>query len=143
MPSTACPTVGRSSDASALTGRRSRPRRTACDQWLEWKRSRGVKPSTLADYSHIMRRLKPGTAELVGANAELEQITPRDVERFRDALIASGASDWTANKYLGVLSDIFSWAKRRYGLSANPVADVECRPARKRGTSRCIHVRQT
>lgn len=37
------------------------------------------------------------------------------------------------NKYLGVLSDMFTWAKRRHGLVVNPIADVERRPQRKRG----------
>jgi len=104
----------------------------ACDEWLEWKRSRGVKSSTLADYEYMMRRLKPEMAELVGAEAKLEEVTGADLERFRDALIAGRASDRTVNKYLGVLSDIFSWAKRRYGLAANPVAEVERRPQHKR-----------
>jgi integrase len=72
-------------------------------------------------------------AELVGADARLEDVSGADLERLRDGLIAGGASDRTVNKYLGVLSDIYSWAKRRYGLAVNPAADVERRPQRKRG----------
>jgi integrase len=105
----------------------------ACGEWLEWKASRGLKPSTLADYEHMMRRLKPAMGKLVGSDAKLEEISPADLERFRDALLLDQASDRTVNKYLGVLSDIFSWAKRRYGLPANPMVDVERRPQRKHG----------
>lgn len=105
----------------------------ACDEWLGWKSDRGLKPSTVADYEHMMRRLKPAMAELVGAEAKLENVSDADVERLRDGLIAGGASDRTVNKYLGVLSDIFTWAKRRYGVPVNPVADVERRPQRRRG----------
>lgn len=105
----------------------------ACDEWLDWKRSRGLKPSTVVDYEHMMRRLKPRLTELLGAEARLEEVATADVERFRDVLIADGTSDRTANKYLGVLSDIFTWAKRRYGLAVNPVVEVERRPQRRRG----------
>ena len=105
----------------------------ACDEWLDWKRSRGLKPSTLADYEHMLRRLKPRIAQLLGAEGTLEELATTDVERFRDGLIADGVSDRTVNKYLGVLSDVFTWAKRRYGLVLNPVAEVERRPQSKRG----------
>ncbi len=104
----------------------------ACEEWLDWKRSRNLKPSTLSDYEHMMRRLKPGMARVVGQHTRLEAITAVDVERYRDALLAEGISDRTANKYLGVLSDIFGWAKRKFGLPANPVNDVERRPQRRR-----------
>lgn len=102
-----------------------------CDEWIEWKRDRGVKPSTLTDYEHMMRRIKPGMEGIAGRGARLEEVTTQDVERFRDELMAEGVSDRTVNKYLGVLSDLFTWAKRRHGLPVNPVADVERRPQRK------------
>jgi integrase len=105
----------------------------ACDEWLDWKRSRGLKPSTLADYEHMLRRLKPRIAQLHGADVRLEELATADVERFRDELIADGVSDRTVNKYLGVLSDMFTWARRRYGLVGNAVAEVERRPQSKRG----------
>lgn len=104
----------------------------ACDEWLEWKRSRKVKPSTYADYEHMVRRLKPAMAPIAGSSARLEAITTADIERFRDNLLGEGASDRTANKYIGVLSDLFSWARRTYGIAGNPVADVERRPQRRR-----------
>jgi integrase len=60
-------------------------------------------------------------------------VTPETVEGFRDALIEEGLSDRTVNKYLTVLHGIFVWAQRSYKLPANPVANVERRPNRKRG----------
>jgi integrase len=60
------------------------------------------------------------------------QYGPRTIEAFRDRLVASGVSDRTANKYLGTLSDIFSWAGRRFKLTENPVTQVERRPSGRR-----------
>lgn len=51
-----------------------------CDEWLEWKRSRKVKATTLSDYRLMMRRLKPSMAAVVGEGARLEAITASDIE---------------------------------------------------------------
>jgi integrase len=104
----------------------------ACDEWIEWKRSRKLRPSTLADYQNAIDRIKPMFAEQIGERARLEQVDSADVETLRDRLVAAGSSDRTTNKYLGVLSDLFSWAARRYALTENPVAGVERRPNRRR-----------
>ena len=64
--------------------------KSACDEWIEWKRDRGVKPSMLTDYELMMRRLKPGMEEIAGRGARLEAIATQDVERFRDELMADG-----------------------------------------------------
>jgi integrase len=104
----------------------------ACDEWIEWKRSRNLRPSTLADYQNMTERIKSAFARELGDRAKLEQVGSADVETFRDRLIAAGCSDRTTNKYLGVLSDLFSWAGRRHGLTENPLAVVERRPNGRR-----------
>lgn len=104
----------------------------ACDEWLEWKRTRKVRPSTLADYRNMVDRIKPAFADQVGARARLDEVDSADVETFRDRLMAAGSSDRTINKYLGVLSDLFRWAAKRHGLIETPVAGVERRPNGKR-----------
>jgi hypothetical protein len=50
----------------------------ACDAWLEWKRSRNVRPSTFADYRHMVGRIKPAFAERVGERAGLEAVRTED-----------------------------------------------------------------
>jgi integrase len=104
----------------------------ACDAWLDWKRGRNIRPSTLADYQNMVDRLKPALAERLGERVRLEAVRTEDIEAYRDRLMASGASDRTTNKYLGLLTDLFNWAERRYGLTANPVARVERRPNGRR-----------
>jgi integrase len=104
----------------------------ACDAWLDWKRSRNVRPSTLADYRNMVDRIKPAFAGRVGERARLEGVRTEDIEAYRDRLVASGVSDRTTNKYLGLLTDIFGWAERRYGLTENPIARVERRPNGRR-----------
>ncbi|HEY8778890.1 MAG TPA: site-specific integrase, partial [Solirubrobacterales bacterium] len=104
----------------------------ACDAWLEWKQGRNLRPSTLADYRKMVDRIKPAIAERIGERARLDALGSEDIEAFRDQLMASGASDRTTNKYLGLLTDIFKWAHRRYGLMDNPVRLVERRPNGRR-----------
>jgi integrase len=104
----------------------------ACDEWLEYKRSR-VKLSTLTDYREMIKKIKPAMAELIGDKARLASVTTETVEAYRDKLVREGRSDRTVNKYLGALTDLFRWAGRRYGLVENPVSRVERRPTAKRG----------
>jgi integrase len=104
----------------------------ACDEWLAYKRDRKVKLSTQIDYEHMVDRMKKVVGEKFGAKLRLEDVTPETVEGFRDALIEDGLSDRTVNKYLTVLHGIFVWARRRYKLPSNPVANVERRPQAKR-----------
>ena len=105
----------------------------ACDDWLAYKRDRKIKLSTQIDYEHMVDRMKKVFGEKFGQKLRLEDVTPEMVEGFRDALIEERLSDRTVNKYLTVLHGIFVWAQRRYKLPANPVANVERRPNRKRG----------
>jgi integrase len=105
----------------------------ALDDWLAYKRDRKIKLSTQIDYEHMIARYKKVFAEKFGERIGPEDVTPEMVEEFRDALLDEGLSDRTVNKYLTVLHGIFVWARRRYRLAANPVANVERRPAAKRG----------
>jgi hypothetical protein len=63
---------------------------SACDEWLQWKRDRGLKPSTIADYEHMMRRLKPAMADVAGAEAKLEDLIAADIEAFARGSLPAG-----------------------------------------------------
>ncbi len=85
---------------------------------------RGCKPSTLRDYrSRIASRLLPEFGD-----RRLEEITSRDVERWRARIVASGGeplSNKTKNNLLVLLHGILRRAVTVYGLTHNPVATVE------------------
>jgi site-specific recombinase XerD len=63
--------------------------------------------------------------EALGA-LTLEDITTATIERWRDGWMGrESPSNRTVQKYLVILGSIFRHAKRRYGLRANPMDEVE------------------
>lgn len=89
------------------------------------EQDRDVKPSTLRDYrSTINAHLIPPFGAM-----RVEDITTPLIERWRADVPARKPgqmlSNRTKNKLLVVLHGIFERARKVYGLSSNPVADVE------------------
>ncbi len=74
---------------------------------------RDVKPSTLSDYRHMVRRLDRELGE-----TRLELIT---VSGSNGGAPASSCSNRTVHKYLIVLNGVFKRAMKVYGLPANPM----------------------
>jgi integrase len=98
---------------------------TFADATAEWLRhaaqERACKASTLTDYRLAVRRLDEALGDLT-----LEDVTTETIERWRDTWVAREApSNRTVQKYLVILGSILRHAKRRYGLRANPMDDVE------------------
>ena len=97
---------------------------TVADAIAEWLRhaehERGVKPSTIHEYRSAVRALERALGDV-----PLEKVTMRDVERWRESLLASGRSRRTVNKLLTNAHGVFERARRAWDLPANPVADVE------------------
>ena len=101
-----------------------------CDDFLDWmEQDRQRKRSTLNDYrSAVRRHFLPAFG-----NCSLEQVTPASIERWRRALVAEERlSNRSINKLLTILHGIFERARKRWGLSTNPVAEVEKQPRKKR-----------
>jgi integrase len=106
-------------DAPVVTGA------TFADASAEWLRhagqERACKASTMTDYRLAVRRLDEALGELT-----LEDITTATIERWRDNWMANEQpTNRTVQKYLVILGSIFRHAKRRYGLRANPLDEVE------------------
>jgi integrase len=93
---------------------------------------RGGKPSTLRDYrSRINAHLLPGFGK-----RRLEDITTRDVEGWRAALVSSSGealSNKSKNNLVVLLHGIFRRAVTVYDLPLNPVARVERHRVRSAG----------
>jgi integrase len=109
----------------------------ACDEWLHYvEHDRGRRKSTLRDYRNTVdRHLRPA----FGPDTAIESITTRDVDTFREGLVAAGQlSPRTINKALVLAHGIFKLAQRRHGLAANPVAAAERQPQRRSGDFRVL-----
>jgi integrase len=91
----------------------------AAREWLRYvEHDRACKPSTLRSYrSSVEGRLIPAFG-----TRPLAEITPEELERWRNALTVSPR---TKNKLLTELHGIFRRARRAYGLPRNPAAEVE------------------
>jgi integrase len=64
----------------------------------------------------------------------LEQLTAREIERWRDELCPAGnverLSNNTRNRILTLLHGVLARACRQYGIAINPASSVERRPVR-------------
>jgi integrase len=90
----------------------------ASAEWLRYvEHDRAVKPSTLADYRHMARRLDRTFGE-----KPIDRIDTDAIERWRASLTCSNR---TSQKYLIALNGIFKRAMKVYGLEANPMVLVE------------------
>jgi len=90
----------------------------ASAEWLRYvQHDRDVKPSTLSDYRHMVKRLDRAFGDV-----QIERIAVEDIERWR---ARQSCSNRTTQKYLIVLNGIFKRAMKVYKLSANPMALVE------------------
>lgn len=97
----------------------------ALDEWLRHaEHERELKPSTLRDYrSAVEKWLRP-----TFGSARLEQISSQTIERWRaDAMQRSDdpLPRRQAEKLLAILHGVFVRARRAYGFTGNPAADVE------------------
>jgi integrase len=90
----------------------------ASAEWLRYvEHDRDIKPSTLSDYRHMVKRLDRTFGE-----TPIERIAAENIERWRASL---SCSNRTTQKYLIVLNGIFKRAMKVYKLPGNPMALVE------------------
>ena len=90
----------------------------ASAEWLRYvEHDRDVKPSTLSDYKHMVKRLDKTFGE-----TPLERLGPDAIEHWRAGL---SCCNRTSQKYLIVLNGIFKRAMKVYKLPSNPMALVE------------------
>ncbi|MEK6272369.1 MAG: site-specific integrase [Actinomycetota bacterium] len=94
----------------------------ASAEWLRYsEQERDVKPSTLIDYTAMVRQLDNELGMI-----PLEEITSTRLELWREKWIEARApSNRTQQKYLVVLGAIMERAKRVWGLPHNPASELE------------------
>jgi len=98
--------------------------RDAAEEWLSYcENVRDCKPSTLRDYTNMLRVLNRQFGD-----RKVESITSQDIELW---IGGYGGSNRTRQKYLVCLGSIFKRAMKVYGLPRNP-ADVVERPRVRR-----------
>jgi integrase len=98
--------------------------RDAAEEWLSYcENVRDCKPSTLRDYTNMLRVLNRQFGD-----RKIESITSQDIELW---IGGYGGSNRTRQKYLVCLGSIFKRAMKVYGLPRNP-ADVVERPRVRR-----------
>jgi len=114
--------------------------RMAAREWLSWlEQVRGAKPSTIRDYSTLLREpgepYKRGKGTTRGRILEafgdrtITEVTTTDVSRFLRLLDAEGLTPRNVNKYRQVLQAMFTYACRTdtFGLPSNPVEHTDKR----------------
>jgi integrase len=95
----------------------------ACDEWLRHKEHvEKIRAGTVREYRSVVdRHLRPAFGD-----RPLEDITTRDVERWREQLaVEGGISNRTVNKIVTNMGGVFERARRAFGLAVNPVRDLD------------------
>jgi integrase len=94
----------------------------AAEDWLQHgERERDWKNSTVVDYRSAVRaHLLPAFGSM-----PVERVTTRAIESWRSRWLVEHRAPRQAGKLVSVLHAIFERAKRTYGLSDNPAAEVE------------------
>jgi integrase len=90
----------------------------AAAEWLRYvEHDRDVKPSTLSDYRHMVRRLNKTFGD-----TEVSRVDMAAIDKWRAGL---SCGNRTVHKYMIVLNGIFKRAMRVYGVPSNPMALIE------------------
>jgi integrase len=104
----------------------------ACEGWLVYARDeKQIAMTTWTDYrrtvdNHLVRQF--------GADTPVVGITKRDIQGFRDRLLAEGTmTRVSARKVMTLLSGVFAWAERAEWISANPCRLVDTIKVRSSG----------
>lgn len=101
---------------------------TAADWLAEWQAGKaGSKAKTTAGrYGQVVREFR----ESLGGREKLalSHITPKDIRLFRDAQLAAGNSNNTANDAVRILSTAFRAAQRQGYITSNPCEALESLP---------------
>ncbi len=105
---------------------------TAAEDWIAYiEHDRKRRPSTVRGYR---RELDKNLLPEFGADTPLDQITTRQIDAYRERLVAEGQlAARSVNKRLAQLHAIFKRAQRVHGLASNPVAAAERQPYRPSG----------
>lgn len=103
-------------------------------EWLEWLREvRGAKPSTLSDYSFLLRepghkfrrgaQVSAGRIMAAFGNRAAAEVTTAEISRFLRELDREGLAPRNVNKHRQVLAALYSYGCRAdtHGLAENPV----------------------
>jgi integrase len=109
-------------------------------EWLAWlKEVRRAKPSTLEDYSFLLRepghayrrgdRVSPGRLMRAFGDRPVADVTTAEVSTFLRSLDREGLTPRNVNKHRQVLSAIFAYGCRAdtYELQLNPVVGTDKR----------------
>ena len=114
--------------------------RELAKQWLDWLANvRGAKPSTVSDYTFLLRepgephRRGSGTSpgRIIGAfgDRRADSVTSREIGDFLARLDHEGLSARNVNKHRQVLAAMFTYGSRpdTFALAANPVTATDKR----------------
>jgi len=81
-------------------------------------------PHTVAAYRHDLAAFFDWLRQQVGHDVPPVEVTPFDVQKYRDHLVASGRKPATVNRALAALRAFFAWAVETGRGATNPAAGV-------------------
>jgi len=92
--------------------------------FLAHLRAQDRSPHTVSAYESDVRGFFAWLTERLGKAVPPVEVTPYDVQRYRDHLVDLGRQPSTVNRKLAALRVFFDWATQQEHASTNPAADV-------------------
>lgn len=95
------------------------------DDFVAHLQAQDASPHTVAAYRSDVAAFFAWLADQNGADVPLVEVTPFDVQKYRDALVAGGRRPAGVNRRLASLRAFFAWAVQAGHLAANPAGEVK------------------
>jgi len=95
------------------------------EQFVAHLQMQDASPHTVAAYRRDVSAFFTRLAEQIGQEVPLVEVTPFDVQKYRDHLVALGRKPATVNRRLAALRAFFAWAVKTERMASNPAAEVK------------------
>lgn len=95
------------------------------EQFTTYLQSQDRSAHTVAAYTRDVAAFFAWLPEQLGKSVSLVEVTPFDVQKYRDHLVAEGRKPAGVNRALAALRVCFTWAVQTRQASTNPARDVQ------------------
>ncbi len=95
------------------------------EQFTTYLQSQDRSAHTVAAYTHDVTAFFTWLPDQLGKAVPLVEVTPFDVQKYRDHLVAEGRKPAGVNRALAALRVFFAWVVQTGQSSANPARDVQ------------------
>jgi len=98
---------------------------TFLDDFVTYLQTRDASSHTINAYRNDVAAFFAWLSDQVGAEVPLVEVTPFDIQKYRDALVVHGRRPAGINRRLAALRTFFAWAVQTGHISTNPAGEMK------------------